>query len=660
MTPDTRTQVALVSMPWASPSQTSLQLGILKAALSASGVSSTSIHLFLDFARLIGFARYEKLTTRPSLGFFCEWLFSRCLFDHQNGEEYLRYVEKRTSQAASRFATAAEPNGLLAIFGSGYERSAAKIRHGVVPRYLAASARRVLSTLREEGPCVVGFTCVFNQLVPSLALARTIKSLDPRVVVVLGGSAVHSPMGAECLRSFAFVDYIVDGEGERTLPELIAALDTVSRQGASSEVEPLGIYRRLPSTGEIVHTGPRPRLDMLDESPVPDYDDYFMDAARVRELDRSEAILRIEGSRGCWWGQKSHCTFCGVNGDSLLFRPKSPERVVFEVAYLSARYRSRHLYFVDAVTTPGMLRDVLPTIATHGFTYDLFMETRVTLGRRELQMMRDAGLRVVQPGIESFSTDVLRLMKKGTTMLHNIQFLKWCREYGIGALYHILWGFPGERPEAYEEMARCLRSLVHLTPPDYPPRMVSYQRYSPLFAHASSAGTLHPRGDYSFIFPQEVDLGKLAFAFEHPLEGQWGETTYISDVAENVLEWRRRYYSLDRPMLAYAAGPQFVEVWDSRFGSLVKLMLTGASAAILIYCDSIQTREALEEHVRAECGKDYTSEELDGILSQLVEKRLVAEENGKYLALPISRAAVAGELQIAAESVSDDERGNRF
>ena len=77
-----------------------------------------------------------------------------------------------------------------------------------------------------------------------------------------------------------------------------------------------------------VETGAGRPIDDLDALPVPDYSDYF------RDLDASGVsadvlpVLLFETARGCWWGAKSHCTFCGLNGGAMAFRAKSQSRAL--------------------------------------------------------------------------------------------------------------------------------------------------------------------------------------------------------------------------------------------------------------------------------------------------------------------------------------------
>lgn len=79
----------------------------------------------------------------------------------------------------------------------------------------------------------------------------------------------------------------------------------------------------------------------MDNLPYPDFDDYFgaYNASPIKkELQPS---LVIETSRGCWWGEKYQCTFCGLNGSTLNYRSKTVDNVLDELQYLSAKYGRR-------------------------------------------------------------------------------------------------------------------------------------------------------------------------------------------------------------------------------------------------------------------------------------------------------------------------------
>ena len=89
-----------------------------------------------------------------------------------------------------------------------------------------------------------------------------------------------------------------------------------------------------------------------------------------------------ETSRGCWWGAKSHCTFCGLNGSTMAFRRKSPSRAIEEIAYLSARWRAPFIQFVDNILDMKYFDTVLEELAERQLPTRFFYEVKANLSRR--------------------------------------------------------------------------------------------------------------------------------------------------------------------------------------------------------------------------------------------------------------------------------------
>src|SRR5260370_24175623 len=187
----------------------------------------------------------------------------------------------------------------------------------------------------------------------------------------------------------------------------------------------------------------------LDALAVPDFGDYFAGLEQSTGGSNVVPTLLFETSRGCWWGAKSHCTFCGLNGGAMAFRSKSARRALEELEYLVQRWRIENVEAVDNILDMKYFRDVLPALAEWKWPLQLFYEVKSNLSREQVHLLRDAGVRRIQPGIESLNDHILKLMKKGTTALRNIQLLKWCQEYGVTAEWSMLYGFPGETRPAY-------------------------------------------------------------------------------------------------------------------------------------------------------------------------------------------------------------------
>src|SRR5581483_3022170 len=178
-----------------------------------------------------------------------------------------------------------------------------------------------------------------------------------------------------------------------------------------------------------------------------------------------DVFLPIENSRGCWWGAKHHCTFCGLNSNSMAFRRKKADTVFDELVSQAARYKTRSFACVDSILDMAYFDDLLPRLRDSSLGLRLFYEVKANLSRRQLNLLADAGITLLQPGLEHLSSSVLGLMRKGTTFLQNVQFLKWSRERNLTVFWAILYGFPGETLAAYETIAQHIPALYHLFPP---------------------------------------------------------------------------------------------------------------------------------------------------------------------------------------------------
>jgi hypothetical protein len=105
------------------------------------------------------------------------------------------------------------------------------------------------------------------------------------------------------------------------------------------------------------------RVINLDESPTPDYSDWFLDRERLEDdyqgkLD--DYILPLESSRGCWWSQVAHCVFCGIDDKTLRYRAKSPERVKSMLAEMRRRHGERDFHFSDYILPRTYYKTLLP------------------------------------------------------------------------------------------------------------------------------------------------------------------------------------------------------------------------------------------------------------------------------------------------------------
>ncbi len=491
-------EVILVNMPFAEVQRPSIALGLLQAALGETPIGCAAVYANFDFAEAIGLVAYEAMQSAPTDHLLGEWCFAGLLFPDspQREEEYLNLMLEIRYQA---FPASLERRKELARWVRAQSAG-----------HIERMARRIVA----RGPRVVGCSSVFQQHCASLALLKRVRELSPETVLVMGGANCEGEMGVETLRAFPWLDCVVSGEADGTFAGLCRALLDGGR-----DVDPGRLPGGVTSQAHLRAVFPmeplRPVIRDMDALPVPDYDDYFaaLGASTLSELVQPE--LLAESSRGCWWGEKSHCTFCGLNGDGMKHRSKSAERVVDELAELSGRYGRRRIQFVDNILDMSYFRTVLPKLAASAERYELFFEVKSNLKREEVRLLAQAGVRWIQPGIESLDDNVLRLIGKGNSALMNLQLLKWSREFGIDLAWNMLCGLPGESDEWYAAMACWLPSVFHLQPPSGLNR-VRYDRFSPYHMRPRDYGlTLRPSRAYAYVYPlPEKSLMRLAYSFE--------------------------------------------------------------------------------------------------------------------------------------------------
>ncbi|KAA0254972.1 MAG: RiPP maturation radical SAM protein 1 [Acidobacteria bacterium] len=610
-------RVALVVMPLAAADRPSLAAGLLKAGLRRRGVECDVKYFNLTLWKMLGAEAYRYLSQEVSTPALAgEWAFSRLLGGAETStwESYRDEVLRDPVFGISRD----DDRHVLALAGTA-------------PVFL-----RVALEACDWGEYrLVGFTSTFEQTAASLWLARAIKQRHPGVAIALGGANFEGPMGRPYLEAFPFVDYVATGESDHSFPALCEAL----RDGRD-DVPPGILCRRGIEAPSPARPAPAAVTD-LDALPVPDYDDYFQVLASVGGPARSEGFLPwlpLEASRGCFWGERSPCTFCGLNGDSRAFRAKSGARVVAEADALLSRHGPLPLHLADNVAGEPFLRDVVPAWASRTAPPRSFVEVRATLSRGELARLRDAGVASLQPGIESFSDSTLRLMQKGVTGARNVAVLRWCEELGVVALWNLLYGFPREDPADYPATLALMKKLVHLRPPTAV-APIRLDRFSPHFEDPAAHGftEVAPMPAYRHVFglPEE-SLARMAvyFRYRHPRFA--GVLAEGAPLAALFREWRRRSEVGTRGELrVLGAPPGPCRLLDTRFTrEPSEVSLSHEERAILLAADAPGTRESvLARASRALPGVPVPA--LGGALDRLLSCDAVAAVGPRLVTLAV-------------------------
>jgi ribosomal peptide maturation radical SAM protein 1 len=608
--PCPKLRVGLVNMPFSSILYGSIQLGLLQAILAQRGFAATTHYLNLNFAARLGWDFHEFIAWRACrlLG---EWLFARAAFGDR-APEARRYLELY-----------ADKLGPLA----GFKRFLLRLREHEAPAFI----EECLAVVPWGEYDVVGFGCVFEQNCAALALARRIKERYPGVITVFGGANVEDEMGLEYVRAIPWIDYAVIGEGDDVFPALL------ERVAARRDVGQLpGVAMRR--DGVVRFAGRAPMVRDLDALPIPDYSDYFAAAARLRR-PRPDGEFNIqvpfESARGCWWGAKHQCTFCGLNGATMAYRSKSPIRVLAEIDELARRYHVDTFGAVDNILDHRYVSEVFGALATQGKGYRFFYEVKANLTQEHLRTMARGGVRRVQPGIESLSTHILKLMRKGSTALQNVRFLKWAHYYDIDVLWNFLLGFPGERLEDYERQRAMIPSLRHLPPPDTVAR-IHLDRFSPYYDRAEELGIrgVSPDPAYACIYPADIDPKRIAYYFEYEAPDTVPFESH-APLHASIQEWREAWQADPPPELCYDWSAGRMEIRDSRQGTPEVHVLGGAVAQAYDFCGPTERGvDQIVTHLR-QLGFGVDGAAVKRDLEVLTARRLMVQENDRYLGLAL-------------------------
>jgi ribosomal peptide maturation radical SAM protein 1 len=552
--------VVLVTMPFMDADRPSIQLGLLAAILREHRFPVRTLHANLDFAIRLGVDYYRRLGERRAR-MVADWLFSREAFGADAPDPDGRLLDDFAADLSYLGGDAPQ-----------WRERLLRARDEDVPAYL----NDLVAGYPWDEFRVVGFTSTFQQNTASFALARRLKQRHSGLLTLFGGANFDAEMGPEWVRSVDCVDVAVIGEGDLTLPRL---MHTLAAGGTAAGVP--GTACRVGDV--VVETPAAPPSPHLDELPAPDYDEFFERAARLELLPSSgPSRIRIpfESARGCWWGAKHHCTFCGLNGSSMQFRAKSPDRVADELAAQARRYRSFQFSAVDNILDMGYLTKLLPRLIDQETGYEIFYEVKANLTRAQLRTLAQAGVNQIQPGLESLSSHVLTLMRKGVRAAQNVNVLRWAQHYGIDVAWNVLWGFPGEDAEDYAGQAAVLPHLVHLRPPAAAGR-VWLERFSPLYQQSP---TKTPEPSYGYVYPDRVDLSRVAYFFEYDLPGALPEATY-DGIREGVAAWSAAWADGPAPSLKYWASPGFLQIYDGRHeGSEGTYTFEGSLADLYVAC----------------------------------------------------------------------------
>jgi anaerobic magnesium-protoporphyrin IX monomethyl ester cyclase len=343
--------------------------------------------------------------------------------------------------------TTAPPLG-LAYLASSLEEEGVDIRI-LDAQALGLSFSDIEQEIRSWRPDLVGATGSTPACFDALRVLEIAKKYGAKTVA---GGPHFSFTDVETLEQYPFVDFVIRGEGEKTMVELARALKE-NREVLGI----LGLTHR--NNGIIRRSQDRPLIEDIDNIPLPAF--HLLPMKRYTFGGHNYSTVMT--SRGCPY----RCVFCA---SSKLFgkkwRGRSPENVVEELELLTQKYHVLNIEFLDDTFTLNQRRAerICDEIIERGLDIWWNCSSRVnTISSGLLEKMKKAGCTSIYYGVESGSQEILNRMKKGISLDQVVKVFEITKKVGMEIIGSFIIGFPGETINTIRKTIRFAKFLK----PDY-------------------------------------------------------------------------------------------------------------------------------------------------------------------------------------------------
>jgi ribosomal peptide maturation radical SAM protein 1 len=596
--------VLIIVPPFAGLDRPSLGAHVLQACARQAGFSVSILYANLVLSEEMGELKYEAICYAPTTGLIGERFFAAAAYDVPPLGRNACMTEKNLDGDM--------PGQQIDL--AEFQRLEARAR---------AWVDEIVEAVLRLNFKIIGCTTTFEQTAASVALLNRIKRLRPDIITIIGGANCEGQMAAGIATLGAEIDFIFSGESETTFPEFL-------KQAQAGVLPPAQIVQGSPC------------LD-LDAVPTPDFAEFYEQFQRFipdSRLAESDNIwLPYESSRGCWWGEKHHCTFCGINGTGMKFREKSADRVISELKELTEKHPSRKVCMVDNIMPHTYFKSLIPRLGDEVPGLQMFYEQKANLTLDQVEALKRAGVEVIQPGIEALSTSLLKRMDKGVSARQNIALLRYARAVELGVNWNLLYAFPGDLLEEYEQTLSLLPLMRHLCPPDGPCHL-SIDRFSPYFFAPEKYGVTNIRSmdSYASVLPEHADIENVAYHFIADYRsGSRENPEVIKRIEEELSVWRSLWKSEDNPAPVLAVTP----LSDEQF--------------LLLDTRGLEGSERLQFLTREEVSLILVARRADADVDVewALERKLLVELDSFYVPLATAKAEILREFESEMRAVRD-------
>lgn len=329
----------------------------------------------------------------------------------------------------------------------------------ILLRQMSLTTEEITQRILYYNPDIVCLTVLTYNFQEALLIVKIIKAFDKKIITIFGG--YHPSTDSENVLKEDSVDFVILGEGEITIGELLDALenncDYTSIQGIAFK-----------KNGNIFKTNVRPRLKNLDEIPFPYREEYLLRDCKIYGLmfppsSKQINTATIACSRGCPF----NCEFCCSNtvwGKGVTYR--SSNDIVQEILEVQNRFKSNAIFFSDLTfnSNKKWVKEVCLNIIDSGLKFNWYcMCTILGMDEELVRLMSKAGCRKIGFGIETLDDEVSNTIKsfRRPSLEEMNEIFDICVNNGIFTKAYLIIGLPNESYDTligYKEKVNTLRA----------------------------------------------------------------------------------------------------------------------------------------------------------------------------------------------------------
>lgn len=248
-------------------------------------------------------------------------------------------------------------------------------------------------------------------------------------------------------------DFVIRGEGEITLLELLTAL---TNEEIIDSIPGIVFQKE----GKIIQNPSRNVLQNLDDLPLPAWDLVNMDSYQtIWKQSKQKFTLNIATTRGCPY----KCNWCAKPIYGNRYNAHSPEYIVNEIAYLKEKFGVSRFWMCDDIfgLKPNWVQEFKEILKDKNLKIKYFIQSRVDLLLKEdtIEALAESGLEEVWVGAESASQKILDAMDKGTKVEEIYEATRLLKSKKIKVAFFLQFGYLGETQEDIQKTIAMVKEL---------------------------------------------------------------------------------------------------------------------------------------------------------------------------------------------------------